>query len=278
MYARIETITPEIATEYLTHNRTRGEEHENRKKRMHRINTYADDMKNGRWQLTPQGIAFYENGDLADGQHRLEAIVKAGVPVTMWVIYDVPNETTLFDRGMARSTVDVLEMGGRRGNAYSTNALSAVRYLFLLSGIQHPSEGVVMDFMIDNAENLGAAVNLARKGTRSGDGFTLTSKGCIIAAAFCALYCGITEEKLGRFFETVNSGFTNSNGEKSAIVLRNYMIQDYANNPNGKKGAFLITNNAIKDYINGVPRTKKYRFDAEPTYWSYTKKMIDTYK
>lgn len=278
MYSRVERITPEIAADYLTHNRRDGE-HENRRQRAHKISAYAADMKAGRWQLTNQGIAFYENGDLADGQHRLEAIILAGVPVDMYVTYDVPNESVLYDRGMVRSTTDVLEMGGNKGPAYSTNAIAATRFLFAFSGRQHLSEGVIMDFVTDNAEKMGLAVNLSKRGkNKTGGGFNITTKACIIAAAFCALYCGIPEDKLSAFFTVANTGFTDSNDEKPAIVLRNYMIQDYEESHSGRKGAFVTATNAIKDYANGIPRTKKYRSDTDPAFWGWTKKLLDSYK
>lgn len=271
-------ITPEIAAEFLTHNRQDGR-HENRRMRRKKVAMYADDMKHGRWQTTSQGIAFYENGDLADGQHRLEAIIESGVTVTMIVIYDVPNDSTLFDRGMARSTTDVFEMGGRKGPAYSTNSIAAVRFLFLNAGKKDISEGAVMEFIEDNADKLSIAVNLSKRGKgKSEGGFNVTTKACVVAAMFCALYCGIQEEVLNRFISVVNSGFTNGNEERAAIVLRNYMIQDYEENHLGRKFAFAVTTNAIKDYANGFPRTKKYRADTDPAFWGYTKKLLDAYK
>lgn len=278
MYSRVENITPEIAAEYLTHNRDDGK-HKNRRLRLHKIAMYADDMKSGRWQLTPQGIAFYENGDFADGHHRLEAIVKSGVTVAMLVTYDVPNDSTLFDRGMARSTTDVFEMGGRKGPAYSTNSIAAVRFMFLISGKKDTSEGAIMEFIEDNADKLSIAVNLSRRGKgKSEGGFNVTAKSCVVAAMFCALYCGIQEEVLNRFISVVNSGFTNGNEERAAIVLRNYMIQNYEENHSGRKFAFAVATNAIKDYVNGFPRTKKYRADTDPAFWGYTRKLLDSYK
>lgn len=44
----------------------------NRKAAQPTINAYAEDMAAGRWELTNQGIAFYESGELADGQHALQ--------------------------------------------------------------------------------------------------------------------------------------------------------------------------------------------------------------
>jgi len=45
--------------------------------------TYCRDMQNDNWHNTHQGIGFYEDGILSDGQHRLEAIVKSNKSRTL---------------------------------------------------------------------------------------------------------------------------------------------------------------------------------------------------
>ena len=64
----VETITPQLAKAYLEKNK------DNRKTSRHRIGIYSRDMRSGKW--TPGSpISFFDNGDLADGQHRLLAVV-----------------------------------------------------------------------------------------------------------------------------------------------------------------------------------------------------------
>lgn len=273
MYSRVETITPKIAAEYLKHNVTDGLRR-NRRVTKNAISRYAEDMRNGRWQLTPQGIAFFENGDLADGQHRLLAVILANVPVQMNVTYDVPNDSTLFDRGVARSLPDVLHMSGKDGEAYGKNGVATTNFLFLLDGHRNASEGTKKVFIEDNAEMLATAISLSMKGTDSKK--TVCRKAPCYAAAFCALYCGINSESLARFFAVVNTGFADEDIEKPAIVLRNYLIQEY--NSHDNEFAFVMATNAIKDYANGVPRTKRYKTNTSPAFFGWTKKMIDTYK
>lgn len=81
---QIRTITPEWATKALARNI------HNRPKSHDRIELYARDMKRGQWVINHQGIAFDENGDLLDGQTRLEAVVLAGVAVDMMVTTGLP--------------------------------------------------------------------------------------------------------------------------------------------------------------------------------------------
>jgi len=93
-----EKITPDMAQEYLKFN---TENYRSLSK--DRVISYASDMKNGRWQFNGESIKFSENGQLIDGQHRLQAIIRAGVPVDMLVIRGVKDDVDIYDIGAQRS-------------------------------------------------------------------------------------------------------------------------------------------------------------------------------
>jgi hypothetical protein len=82
-----ENITPALAAEMLRGNSN------NRKLRKDAIQHMASEMSAGRWVTTHQGIAFDDNGRLLDGQHRLHAIIKAGVSVVFSVSRGVPTDS-----------------------------------------------------------------------------------------------------------------------------------------------------------------------------------------
>lgn len=75
------------------------------------VNSYASDMARGRWGLSHQGIAFDEDNRLIDGQHRLWAVVKAGIPVIMTVTTGVPAST---NGGFSMPTMDIVDRGKNR--------------------------------------------------------------------------------------------------------------------------------------------------------------------
>ena len=64
------TITPAMAKDMLLKNKI------NRDIKEYRITHWVWLMESQDWYTTHQGIAFYEDGTLADGQHRLLAIIK----------------------------------------------------------------------------------------------------------------------------------------------------------------------------------------------------------
>lgn len=74
-------ITPKLAEAWLKHNV------KNRKLKDDSGNLYARDIKNGNWLVTHQGVAFNDRHELIDGQHRFEAVIRAGKPAVMMVTF-----------------------------------------------------------------------------------------------------------------------------------------------------------------------------------------------
>lgn len=270
MYSRIETITPEIAREYLTHNKN------NRPLKHGAIRNYARDMRNGDWQLSPQGISFYQNGDLADGQNRLEALIKANCPVEFYVTYDVPNDSTIQDRGVSRTTSDILRMAGYSSAATSNYGVGTVNFLFTMSGVSNVSDSVRNDFIVENEELLNIATRITTHGSTRNQ---ICKKAVVAAATFCALYCKVDADGLEDFFVVANTGFQNSMEQSAAIVLRNLLLNDYTGkNFVNKKECFVAATNAIRDFSTKTPRTRKYKANGEPIFFKYVKKQaIDKY-
>ena len=117
MTMTIETIGPEEAKIYLDYNKG------NRPPKTSRIRVYANDMKSGKWILSPQGIAFDTDGILIDGQNRLFAVIKSGASVEMAVFRDVaPEARAVLDDGVKRNTSDVLSFQGEQ----NTSTISAI--------------------------------------------------------------------------------------------------------------------------------------------------------
>lgn len=98
MKSEIILIAPQQAESWLAN---KGQ---NRKLSVKHVTYLANEIKSGRWRLTHQGVAFGDDGCLLDGQHRLAAIVQAGIATEMMVTYEVPRgEFTIVDRGMPRN-------------------------------------------------------------------------------------------------------------------------------------------------------------------------------
>lgn len=106
-------VTPDMAREFL------ARQWNNRPVSKYAIEAYARTMDAGNWLLTPSGLLFNEHGRMVDGQHRCRAIIKHGKPVSMVLVFNVPDSVALhaIDAGKARSTSDRLGIDGRGKHA-----------------------------------------------------------------------------------------------------------------------------------------------------------------
>lgn len=99
-------VTPELARQWLLQNRG------NRTVRARAVTRLATVIRDGGWQVTHQGVAFMHDGRLADGQHRLMAVVQAGIAVEMMVTWDLGHaQLVAIDNGGA-STRDAFDVVG----------------------------------------------------------------------------------------------------------------------------------------------------------------------
>lgn len=114
------TITPDVACALLDLNRN------NRPLTPARLARYAEDMAAGRWNpRNAQTISLNVAGDLDNGQHRLNAIVKAGVAVpTLLVVGNTKDAFESIDKGKNRTEGDTLAVAQV---AYSVQVAAALR-------------------------------------------------------------------------------------------------------------------------------------------------------
>jgi hypothetical protein len=108
MVTKTRKITPAIAAQMLDQNHLNT-----RPRNKRRVFNMAQVMKKGGWRLTHQGIALDDDGNVLDGQHRLNAVVESGVTVEMNVTTGVdPSVFAVLDVGRPRTVGDVLSIAG----------------------------------------------------------------------------------------------------------------------------------------------------------------------
>lgn len=121
----LQTIAPKDATAWLqcnTHNRPVRRAH---------VKFLARQIMDGQWQLNGQAIIVADTNDILDGQHRLLAVIDAGMAIKSLVVYGITREAfKTIDTGAVRTAADALalwhpEAGGHRVKDIS----AAVRWL-----------------------------------------------------------------------------------------------------------------------------------------------------
>lgn len=120
--AKIETVTPELAREWLSNNGI------NRPLKHWRVRAITNDIKADKWALNGETIIISAEGKLLNGQHRATAISKADKAVPTLVVYGVPDDLMpTIDQGVQRSHGDVF---GIQGIKYPRLSATVARLLW----------------------------------------------------------------------------------------------------------------------------------------------------
>jgi hypothetical protein len=113
----VEEIDPTTALIMLQKNK------KNRAQNKNNIQFYTQEMNANNWQCNGEGVIIDQNGNIMDGQHRLEAIVLSGKSQAFVVTRGVQRKAyTTMNQGSKRTTGQILNQAG---NTYG-NDLSAI--------------------------------------------------------------------------------------------------------------------------------------------------------
>lgn len=158
------TITPAKAKQMLQKNKGNF-----RPMNMPRVKLMARDMLSGNWRQTGESIKFGKNGQLLDGQHRLQAIVESGVSLKMLVIRGLdPDAALSMDTGKTRSVAQWLGHLGLH-NASALAATSRMAMAYQGGRWAKPkkdrdfSPPEVISFAVEHHDGLQSAIKIANK-------------------------------------------------------------------------------------------------------------------
>lgn len=246
-------VTPALAAAWL------GTMRRNRSLSMDRVRRYAAIMKAGEWRLTHQGVAFDDTGALADGQHRLQAVLVADVPVKMKVTRGVPAAWwDVIDDMRARTAADALTAKGRRSGRMLSSVLRLVyQYELEVLGSSATEDQPTTHDIVGLDEEYPAAVDAVSWA----QGKRLTKNTPMAFLRFILLTKGPGAE-CEAFCEAIRSG-TNLKEGDPAIAARDLLLSQMGAEKrltNTHLLARLIK--AWNAYLAGVPR-KALRWNRE---------------
>ena len=245
----IEVITPELAAKYLERN------HTNRVPSRLAINQYATDMRNNKWNISHQGVAFYEDGGLADGQHRMYAVIKSGCNVEMQVTRGLPRKSgRIIDQGNKRTMKDALIIDNNDDNKWLVNINNAAAVKAVVD-IFTPRRGKIsMDstIKIGNGikEHVEFIVNNQKKHERG-----LTTSPFLAALIIARLNLKPSQSvdaAFIRFQEICGGGATLGENELAAHSLRNF-VRNQIRGSGGSERMLLAkaTQYAFSKFVRG---------------------------
>jgi len=229
MESKVITITPDMARGMLEKNMKR-----NRPKRQEVIKRYARIMKAGGWNLTHQGIAFDDKGELIDGQHRLEAIIMANVPIAMMVTYGVQHadgEAFTIDMGSKRTTQNIMLISGIDDDVYKHMAPFVGCYMReKMPQYIHPEPADIIAYIDRHYDDMKVIDSIIKGGTSSSNGIRLHT--IVAVAIMAAFYRGESEDSLRRFVQVYRLNdveFCDNYNPRHALNLREYVRSHKSN-------------------------------------------------
>lgn len=248
-------ITPELADEFLRLNSR------NRTTREGVVRQYAQMMREGRWDLSHEGIGFYEDGSLADGQHRLKAIKRANTPIQMLVTFGL-KPSVYMNTGLKRTGADNLRIAGDDMQWVTPKQLSWVKLL----NKEFPAIGCGED----NAK-YGEYLRRYEHSFRwVAENYTASKAGLAMAGVNAALLCahisGADTERLLRAIHYLSGGRVGGSeySDKSVdtmLALRETLLEGRLGKGRMpgqrlRRDVMLCSGAAIKAYLDDVRKTK----------------------
>lgn len=247
-----EFVTPEMALEWLVMNTG------NRNVSKADVEYLRDCILAGEFLLTHQGIAFWDDGELADGQHRLHAIVEAGVGVWMYVTRGVARVMAqAIDRGRPRSNKDHLHFAGIKTDTRRVAACMCM----------------INQYRVQRSETACRWSNSKRR-IRPGEfakfydafseaiSFAYDSNkqlhACVVAAIASAWFTE-DRERLAQFRSLIATGAASDSGDMAAIRLRDFLLKKkYGQGESARNDLFLKACSALRAFLDSRPLSKLY--------------------
>lgn len=191
-----------IITEYNMHNRDL---------QIGKVRHLADAMVRNEWKWNHQGIAFYSNGMLGDGQHRCYACVLANVTIPLQVTSDLSKDAIdTVDNQSVRNAGDACQLLGIKDPKLKARVMESVAEYeedFENNRVSGSRLTVVQieKLVVANDEGLDDAISLSRE-IREKIATPVQAEAEIAMCALAMLRGGYPRSKIAQFTLAVNMG------------------------------------------------------------------------
>lgn len=241
IYTEWVLVTPAIALEWLKRKRP------NRNKIIALIKAYMRDMIDGVWMVTHEGVAFDANGDLADGQHRLEGIANSGKSQWILTTFNLDEKAIEFiDRGKVRTLAHAMQC---LGLPFTHKGIAIARQMYY--GPQLTRSGVNDSILRRFAELNREAILFAEHSIKA----PAPVGGVVARAYYSADLCRL--ERFGRALaDTIGTDDAQA-GDRSARMLTK-IIEASSNGGAASISLYLKAQNVLRAYLDHRDLQKVY--------------------
>lgn len=245
-------VTPSMAENWLANNNDG-----NRKVREGDVELLRSQIEDGKYEPTHQGIGFYEDGTLADGQHRLHAIVRAGVAIWINVTTGLKRTTVhKIDRGLGRTSLDSLHFLGIKSDSRRVAVCQCMIYQL----VAEKSDSDRWDVEKCPSEEFSAYYAKFSDAIEFAMGFSAASKfPAPLKAAVAIAWFTEDRQRLTEFMLVLDSGEMFSDDDRAAIRLRDYLRdKKYGQGCTARNDLFLRCCGALRYFIARKGLSKLY--------------------
>lgn len=217
--ARVISLTPDLAQVLLDRNSA------NRKVSVTLVDSYAREIKYGRWAFNGEPIIVSNTGELNDGQHRCQAVIEAEKAIEVILIVGVARETrTTLDQGRVRTASDFLSMEGNTRTgilaAAANNVIQVRTWGYVTTNARRKSTKSEILAFVDANPHLARSVELVHaKGADAAGGKT------VLASAHFLFRATRYREDADHFILSVINGSGLSAGSP-ILYARNRLINE----------------------------------------------------
>lgn len=251
----MEIITPEKAAEYLKKNTNNY-----RSLSKAKVAVYAEDIRNGNWEVNGESIIFDSNGVLKDGQHRLSAVVKADKPIFTLVVRGVDNHVSIMDAGMQRT---ISQMAKSEGIAIPNSIIGAGNILFA-GWHQSGAKSTVKKYILEHFDDLRTSLRIVETGANH----ALGRKTSCCTFVYCIRRLNLIQDDiLEEFFwifnnQNIKPG-TKRNPSPALVAARQFRAMALGGSGTAKKQQASIVLQGLKDFNKNNNRIKSYNADND---------------
>jgi hypothetical protein len=245
-------VTPSMAGDWLANNNDG-----NRKVRKGDVAVLRRQIEEGKYEPTHQGIGFYEDGTLADGQHRLHAIVEAEVGIWINVTTGLRRTTVhKIDKGIGRTSLDSLHFLGVKSDSRRVAVCQCMIYQLMAERTASDR----WDVEKSTSEEFSAYYAKCVDAIEFAMGFSAASKfPAPLKAAVATAWFSQDRQRLTEFMLVLDTGEMFSDDDRAAIRLRDYLRdKKYGQGCSARNDLFMRCCGALRYFIARKGLTKLY--------------------
>lgn len=239
-------ITPAMAIEILRDHRVlnaKQKDENNRILRNRVVQDYLYMMKHGLWTESESMILFDKNGNLINGNHRLNALALQHQSFWFTVGVDYIHDVNM-DNGHNRSILDNIKLAGLTNSDLNTknikNTVTTLMYLKLKGRTLFPHE-IINTFNYYEKELIDFSTVITGK-----------FRACVYSALFAAYLNGVEKKDISDFLTTLKDGYTSEQNSIAPIIgLRDKLNVIKGGGAFINEDVYARTQYALHAYLDG---------------------------